>query len=76
MVGANSERGARLLREIYQPLTDGSYARRKDAIPEPYQARIPTRLIETSARSAELIKQASNAFLAMKISFINAVAIL
>ena len=74
VVGANSERGARLLREIYQPLTDGSYARRKDAIPEPDQARIPTRLIETSARSAELIKQASNAFLAMKISFINAVA--
>ena len=36
--------------------------------------RIPTRLIETSARSAELIKHASNAFLAMKISFINAVA--
>jgi UDPglucose 6-dehydrogenase len=31
-------------------------------------------LIETSTKSAELIKHASNAFLAMKISFINAVA--
>jgi UDPglucose 6-dehydrogenase len=31
-------------------------------------------LIVTSTRSAELIKHASNAFLAMKISFINAVA--
>ena len=30
--------------------------------------------IETSPRSAELIKHASNAFLALKISFINAVA--
>jgi UDPglucose 6-dehydrogenase len=74
VVGVNSERAACLLREIYRPLTDGSYVRRKDAIPEPDQARIPTQLIETSARSAELIKHASNAFLAMKISFINAVA--
>jgi UDPglucose 6-dehydrogenase len=32
------------------------------------------RLIETSTKSAELIKHASNAFLAMKISFVNAVA--
>ncbi|HEY2393292.1 MAG TPA: hypothetical protein VGK22_19105 [Candidatus Angelobacter sp.] len=32
------------------------------------------RAIFTSAASAELIKHASNAFLAMKISFINAVA--
>ena len=30
--------------------------------------------IETSPRSAELIKHASNAYLALKISFINAVA--
>jgi UDPglucose 6-dehydrogenase len=32
------------------------------------------RFIETSTKSAELIKHASNAFLAMKISFVNAVA--
>jgi len=36
--------------------------------------RIPPPLIITSAKSAELIKHASNAFLAMKISFVNAVA--
>jgi UDPglucose 6-dehydrogenase len=36
----------------------------------------PARLIATTAKSAELIKYASNAFLAMKISFINAVATL
>jgi UDPglucose 6-dehydrogenase len=36
--------------------------------------QIPPPLIVTSAKSAELIKHASNAFLAMKISFINAVA--
>ena len=36
--------------------------------------KIPARMIVSSAQSAELIKHASNAFLAMKISFINAVS--
>ena len=74
MVGADSERCAAVLREIYAPMTDGSYYQRKDAIPAPDRAQIPPPLIVTSAKSAELIKHASNAFLAMKISFINAVA--
>ena len=34
----------------------------------------PAKLLVTSTQSAEIIKHASNAFLAMKISFINAVA--
>jgi len=74
VVGADSERCAAVLREIYAPLTDGSYYQRKDAIPAPDRTQIPPVLIITSAKSAELIKHASNAFLAMKISFINAVA--
>src|SRR6476646_835466 len=74
VVGADNQRCAAVLREIYAPLTDGSYYRRKDAIPAPDRAQIPPPLIVTSAKSAELIKHASNAFLAMKISFINAVA--
>ena len=74
VVGADSERCAAVLREIYAPLTDGSYYQRPDAIPRPDRAQIPPPLIVTSAKSAELIKHASNAFLAMKISFINAVA--
>ncbi len=74
VVGADSERCAAVLREIYAPMTDGSYYQRKDAIPAPDRAQIPPPLIVTSAKSAELIKHASNAFLAMKISFINAVA--
>src|SRR5882724_3490988 len=74
VVGADTERCAAVLREIYAPLTDGSYYKRKDAIPAPDRAVIPPPLIITSAKSAELIKHASNAFLAMKISFINAVA--
>ncbi len=74
VVGADSERCASVLREIYRPLTSGSYYQRKDCIPQPIQSRTPAPLILTSAKSAELIKHASNSFLAMKISFANAVA--
>ena len=74
VVGVESERCAEVLREVYAPLTSGAYYGRADAIPRPDRAQVPPRLIITSTRSAELIKHASNAFLAMKISFINAVA--
>jgi len=74
VVGADNQRSAGVLREIYAPLSDGSYYKRSDAIPRPGSAQIPPPLIVTSTKSAELIKHASNAFLAMKISFINAVA--
>ncbi len=74
VIGADSERCALVLREIYAPLADGTYYGRPDAIPRPDRAQFPPPLIVTSAKSAELIKHASNAFLAMKISFINAVA--
>ena len=74
VVGANSERAAEVLREIYAPLVNGDYYEREGAVPRPDGARERVQYIETSAQSAELIKHASNAFLAMKISFINAVA--
>src|SRR5215813_2868733 len=74
VVGADSERCAAVLQEIYAPLSNGSYYKRADAIPGPDRAQIPPPIIVTSTKSAELIKHASNAFLAMKISFINAVA--
>ncbi len=74
VIGCDSERSAEVLREIYLPLTSGTYYERSDAIPQPDRASIPAPIIVTSTKSAELIKHASNAFLAMKISFINAVA--
>jgi UDPglucose 6-dehydrogenase len=74
VVGADSERAAEIIKQIYQPLTKGTYYAQPSIIPEPSHAQKPARLILTSAKSAELIKHASNAFLAMKISFINAVA--
>jgi len=74
VIGCDSDRSAAVLREVYAPLTKGSYYQSSGAIPQPDRALIPPPLIVTSSKSAELIKHASNAFLAMKISFINAVA--
>jgi UDPglucose 6-dehydrogenase len=74
VVGANSERSAEILRRIYEPLTDGSYYKQPGALRGPCNEFSPARLLVTSAQSAEIIKHASNAFLALKISFINAVA--
>jgi UDPglucose 6-dehydrogenase len=74
VVGANSERSAEVLRRIYEPLTGGGYYSQPDAFPGACSAAAPARLLVTSAQSAEIIKHASNAFLALKISFINAVA--
>jgi UDPglucose 6-dehydrogenase len=74
VIGVDSPRAANILREIYAPLTSGAYYGNANPVPAPNHARVPPALIETSAKSAELIKHASNAFLALKISFINAVA--
>src|SRR6202142_909907 len=74
VVGCDNDRCADVLREVYAPLTSGSYYERSDAIPQPDRTSIPAPILVTSTKSAELIKHASNAFLAMKISFINAVA--
>jgi UDPglucose 6-dehydrogenase len=74
VVGANSERAAELMRRIYEPLTSGSYYAQPDALPGTCTASAPAKLLMTSAQSAEIIKHASNAFLALKISFINSVS--
>src|SRR5689334_146433 len=74
VVGASTARAAGIMREIYAPLVGGSYAQQASAVPKPERARSLPMYIETSPRSAELIKHSSNAFLALKISFINAVA--
>lgn len=74
VVGANNERSAEVLQRIYEPLTSGSYYAQPGAFPGKCSVSQPARLIVTSTQSAEIIKHASNAFLAMKISFINAVA--
>ncbi|HUD22790.1 MAG TPA: UDP-glucose/GDP-mannose dehydrogenase family protein [Acidobacteriaceae bacterium] len=74
VIGADSEAAAIVLKQIYAPLTSGAYYARPDTIPGACSAAAPPPLLHTSAKSAEIIKHASNAFLALKISFINAVA--
>lgn len=74
VIGVNTRQAASTMREVYRPLLDGSYSQRGDAVPRPAGVSIPPFYLETTAQSAEIIKHASNAFLAMKISFINAVA--
>jgi UDPglucose 6-dehydrogenase len=74
VVGADDELSRTTLQKIYEPLTTGSYYQRESFIPAPEAAPLKARIIITNARSAELIKHAANAFLAMKISFVNTVA--
>src|SRR5271168_113887 len=74
VVGSDSSRAAAVLTEIYAPLTGGSYYERPEAIAGSCSLAAPPPLLLTSTKSAEIIKHASNAFLAMKISFINAVS--
>ncbi len=72
LLGVGDERSRTTLEAIYAPLLNGSYHRKEDAVPGTLAQ--PVKLIVSSVKSAELIKHASNAFLALKISYINAVA--
>jgi UDPglucose 6-dehydrogenase len=74
VVGADDAAGAAIMQAIYQPLTSGSYYAEATRIPHTGYRHAKAPMVLTNAKSAELIKHASNAFLAMKISFINAVA--
>ena len=74
VLGAETEQGAAVLRAIYEPLTSGAYYRSEDAVPGPRTADDPPPVLLTTTKAAEIIKHASNAFLATKISFINVVA--
>jgi len=58
VIGTETARGAAVLTELYRPITQATGCA----------------LVATDRATAELIKHASNAFLATKISFINTVA--
>jgi UDPglucose 6-dehydrogenase len=71
VIGVGTARAEELLRNLYGPIIEGTFA---CPIHHPCLERKPVPFLVTDIESAELIKHASNAFLAMKISFINAVA--
>ena len=71
VIGVDSPRAEELLRQIYQPIIRQEFT--CPVHPDCPKRRDPIFLV-TDTNSAELIKHASNSFLAMKISFINMVA--
>lgn len=71
VVGADCERALQLMREIYQPVLENAV--RCPVHEDCGDGRAISFLI-TDTNSSELIKHASNSFLAMKISYINMIA--
>jgi len=71
VVGVESPQAASAMREIYEPILERQFACPVHASCEDRSA---PPLVITDINSAELVKHASNSFLAMKISFINLIA--
>ena len=69
VIGVENERAASILKELYSPIIKRNF---DSSLKSSLVNHIP--LLVTDLQSAELIKHASNSFLAAKISFINAVA--
>ena len=72
VVGVEAETAAVQLREIYRPILERRFLCPVHQGPCPADHAIP--FLVTSINSAELIKHASNSFLALKISYANVIA--
>jgi len=71
VIGVETERAAEILKQLYQPIINRAFdSRLKISV----SGSDPVPLVVTDIQSSEIIKHASNSFLATKISFINAVA--
>jgi len=66
VLGSNDPKAIAMMKELYAPIVSRQFAEDKSAPTVP--------VVVTDLSSAEMVKYASNAFLATKISFINEVA--
>lgn len=66
VLGSNSSKAIKMMQALYAPIVERKFAENQTLPPVP--------VLETDLSSAEMVKYASNAFLATKISFINEVA--
>jgi UDPglucose 6-dehydrogenase len=69
VVGTDSKQALDVLRTLYSPIVEQSFPTEWDPRP-----KVAVPFVTTDLASAEMIKYASNAFLATKVSFINEVA--
>ncbi len=66
VLGGNSGKAIEMMKTLYAPIVERQFAEEQSLSPVP--------VLVTDLSSAEMVKYASNAFLATKISFINEVA--
>ena len=69
VLGVETERAGKLLRELYAPVLERKFSWRPDC-GAPAEGDLPA-LVVTNRNTAEMIKHASNSFLALKISYAN-----
>ena len=73
VLGAQDDRTITKLRDLYQPLVEQRFTE-PPFCPRPETFRPAVPVVTTTLTSAEMIKYAANAFLAMKIGFANEMA--
>lgn len=70
VIGSNSEKAVNIMKKLYEPIIKQDFEYARDNINR--KQKVP--ILITDSTSSELIKYASNAFLATKISFVNEIA--